>query len=74
MYIYIHISYILNQWARDLNTYFRLGNCLIGYVKLTKNSDPDKYVNNGRGIGFNLPSEFSLPDGTVGKKCNYFWT
>ena len=42
-YIYIYISYILNQWPRDLNTDFTLGNCLFGPVKLTKNADPDKY-------------------------------
>ena len=57
----------MNQWPRDLNTNFTLDNCLFGSVKLTKNADPDKYVYTGYGIGFDLRSEFSLPDGSVGK-------
>ena len=65
--ISIYISYILNQWPRDLNTNFTLDNCLFGSVKLTKNTDPEKYVYTGNGIGFDLRSEFSLPDGSVGK-------
>ena len=36
-----NISYTLDQWSRDLNTDFTLGNCLFGSVKLTKNADPD---------------------------------
>ena len=32
--------------------------CLFGGVKLTKNADPDKYVYNGYGIGFNAHTEF----------------
>ena len=42
--INIYTSYILNQWLRDLNTDFILGNCLFESVKLTKNADPDQYV------------------------------
>ena len=58
--INIYISYILNQWARDLNTDFTIGNYLFGSVKLTKNADLDKYVYTGYSIGFDLRSEFSL--------------
>ena len=29
--------------SRNLNKDFTLNNCLFGYVKLTKNADPDKY-------------------------------
>ena len=29
--------------SRDLNTKFKLGNCLCGAVKLNKNVDPCKY-------------------------------
>ena len=61
--INIYISYILNQWPRDLTRDFTLDNCLLGSVKLTKNADPDKHLYAGYGIGFDFRSEFSLPDG-----------
>ena len=41
--INLYISYILDSLLRNLNTDFTLHNCLFGSVKLTKNSDPDKY-------------------------------
>ena len=41
--IKLYTSYIINQWLRNLNTYFILKNCLFGSVKLTKNADSDKY-------------------------------
>ena len=68
----IFISYILNQWLRDLNTDFTLGNCLSGSVKLTRNADPDKYVYSGCDIGFDSRSEFSLPDGNMEKNVIIF--
>ena len=34
---------MLNQCIGDLNTDSRLGICLFGYAKLTKNADVDKY-------------------------------
>ena len=39
LYMYIYISYILNQWSRNLNKYFTLGSCLLRSFKLTKNAD-----------------------------------
>ena len=33
------IAYELDTWARDLNTYFTLKDCLLGTVKLTKRVD-----------------------------------
>ena len=57
----------LDTWSRDLNTYFTLKNCLFGFVKLTKNFDIGKYKYRGYGIGFDLHSSFSLPDGSIGK-------
>ena len=42
--INLYISYTLTAWLRNLDTYFPLDNCLFGSVKLTKNSDPDKYM------------------------------
>ena len=42
--------------------------CLFGGVKLAKkNTDPDKYVYTGYGIGFDLCLVFSLPDGSMWK-------
>ena len=60
------IVYELDRWSQKLNTDFTLKS-LFGAVKLTKNADPDKYRYNGYGIGFDLPSEFLLPDGSMGK-------
>ena len=41
--INLYISYTLGPQLRTLSTYFILGNCLFGSVKLTKNADLDKY-------------------------------
>ena len=41
-------------------------------VKLTKNVVPDKYKCSCYGIGFYLRSEFSLPDGSMGKNVIVF--
>ena len=44
--INLYISYKLTLWLRNLNTDFTLNNCLFGPVKLTENSDLDKYKYN----------------------------
>ena len=54
------------------NTDFDLKDCLFGSVKLTKNADTDKYKLSGYGIGFDSHSEFSLPDGSMGKNVIIF--
>ena len=41
-------------------------------VKLTKNAVPDKYKCSCYDIGFYLRSEFSLPDGSMGKNVIAF--
>ena len=41
--------------------------CVFGGVKLDKNADPDKFVCSDYSIGFYWCSEFSLPDGSIGK-------
>ena len=56
------IVYEQDIWSRDLNTDFGLKHCLFGAVKLTKNTDPDKYSYSGYGIGFNSCSLFSIPN------------
>ena len=43
-----------------------LKNCLFGTIKLTKNSDIDKYECSGYGIGFDSKGTFSHPSGTTG--------
>ena len=44
----------------NLNTYFRLNNCLFGSVKLTKNADPDKYKYSGYDMGVIIVQNFHL--------------
>ena len=56
------------------NIDFTLNNCLSGSVKLTENTDPDKYKYSGYGIGFDSRSEFLFTDGSMGKKCHYIWS
>ena len=70
--INLYISYILDQWSRDLNTDLTLNNCLFGSVKLTENADPDKHKYSGYGIGFDSRLEFLLTDGSVGKNVINF--
>ena len=58
----------LYSWPRD----FTLGGCLFGGVKLTKNTDPDKYSCSGFCIGFDTRGKYSLPDDSVGKYVYIF--
>ena len=62
----------LDTWSKDLNTDFRLGNCLFGAVKLTKNTDPDKWKYSGYGIGFDSRSEFLWSDRSYGENVIIF--
>ena len=68
----LFIVYELGIWSRDLNTDFTLKDCLFGAVKLTKNTDPDKFKCSGYGIGLDSRSEFSLSDGSMGKNVVIF--
>ena len=72
--INLYISYTLGPQLRDFNPDFTLNNCLFGSVKLTRNTDLDKYKYSGYSIGFDSPGEYYLPDGIVGKKCYHFWS
>ena len=47
-------------------------NCLFGSVKVTKNSDLDKYKYTGYGIGYGSHSEFLFTDGSYGKNFIIF--
>ena len=57
---------------QNLNTYFRLGNCLFGSVKLTKNLDLDKYKYTSYSTAFDSPSKFLFTDGNYGKNVIIF--
>ena len=63
-YIFFTV-YELDIWLPDLNSDFKLKDCLFGGVKFAKNADLNKYVYSGYGIWFDLLSEFSLPDGSM---------
>ena len=52
-----------------VSSYPALENCLFGEVKLTKNTDIDKYKYSRYGIGFDRKGRFSLGNG-----CNNFWS
>ena len=70
--INLYISYTLTPWLRNLNSDFALDNCFFGFAKLTKNADPDKFKSSGYAIGFDSRSEFSLPDGIMGRNVIIF--
>ena len=55
------LEFILNNFDPALE------NCLLGAVKLTKNSNIDKYKYTGYGIGFDSKGTFLFPDGRLVK-------
>ena len=69
----LYISYIINKWARDLNTDLALGNCLFASVKLTKNDNHGKYKNTGYDIKFDSRSEFVFTDENMEKYVIWSW-
>ena len=65
--------YILYELDSNLNNFdLTLENCFFGAVKLTKNSDIDKYKYTRYGIGFDSKGTFSLPDGSFGQNVTIF--
>ena len=52
----------LDTCSKDLNSDFTLNNCLVGSVKLAKNTEPDRYVYIRYGIELDSGSLFSLPN------------
>ena len=69
--INLYISYTLTLWLRNLNTDFTLNNCLFGPVKLTENSDLDKYKYNRYDIDL-FSFRVFIYIWKQGKKCHYF--
>ena len=70
--INLYISYTLGPQLRILNTDFTLGDCLFRSVKLTNNTDLDKYKYTGYGIGFDSRSEILFTDRSYGKNVIIF--
>ena len=62
----------MDTWSGGLNSCFALKDCLLGGIKLAKNSDLDKYVYIGYETGFDLRSVFSVFDSSVGKNVIIF--
>ena len=61
-----------HTWSRYLVTDFTLGNCWFGDVKLTNNTDPDKYEYSGSGITSDVHSQFSRIENSWGKNVVIF--
>ena len=53
---------MIRQMVKRLNAKFTLKDCFFGNVKITKNTDPNKYSYSGYGIGFDSSSVFSIPN------------
>ena len=66
----IYIVYEITSDYKDIN-YPTLENCLFGSVKLTKNSDIDKYGYSGYGTGFDRETSFSFGN-DIGKNVIIF--
>ena len=69
--INIYIAYDL-QSNLNYNPDFTLENCLFGAVKITKNTDVDKYKYSGYGIGFDGKGVFTHPTGSFGNNAIIF--
>ena len=59
----LFVIYELNRWLKD---------CLFGNVKITKNTDPDKYSYSGYEIRSNPCSIFSIPNIDCGENAIIF--
>ena len=69
--INIYIAYDF-QSNLNYNPDFTLENCLFGEVKITKNTDVDKYKYSGYGIGFDGNRVFTHPTGSFGNNAIMF--
>ena len=69
--INIYIVYDL-QSNLNYNPDFTLENCLFDAVKITKNTDVDKYKYSGYGIGFDGRGVFTHPAGSFGNNAIIF--
>ena len=63
----LFIVYELSKRLQNLNVKFSLKDYSFGDIKLTKNSNPNKYSYLGYGIGFDCRSLFSFRNFNCGK-------
>ena len=63
------MSYIL---VTRFKLWFYFKELIIWIVKLAKSEDPNKFLYSGYSIGFDSRSEFSFPDGSMGKNIITF--
>ena len=68
---YGSISYDLTS-TTNYNSDFTLENCLFGSVKISKNTDVNKYKYFGYGIGFDGKGLFTHPTGSFGNNAIIF--
>ena len=66
----IYIVYDLNSNLNNFDP--TLENCLFGGIKITKNSDMNKYKYSGYGIGFDSKGTFSHPTGSFSNNAIIF--
>ena len=69
--INIYIVYDLTS-TTNYNPEFTLENCLFGSVKITKNTDANKYKYSGYRIGFDGKGFFTHPAGSFGNNATIF--
>ena len=69
----LYITCELHTWLRDSNIDFTwASNCLLGTMKLTENTDPNKYWYNGYVIGVDPRSKLSWSGDSWGKNVIIF--
>ena len=67
----IYIVYKLSP--KVINADNALKNCLFGAIKADKpNTDPDKYIYSGYGIGFDHTGTFTHPEGDIARNIIIF--
>ena len=67
----IYVVYEITNFP-NIDSYPTLGNALFGAVKLTENTDIDKYRYFGYGIGFDGKGFYSHPSGGTGRNVIIF--
>ena len=67
----LYVVYEITNF-HDIDNYPTLTNAFFGAIKLTKNTDIDKYKYFGYGIGFDGKGFFSHPSGGTGKNVIIF--
>ena len=72
VFLLFYCLHDLDSCSHNLNSDITLKDCLFEGVKLSNITDKDKYVYSSYGIGFDLCSEFWLPDGSIGKNIIIF--